>query len=48
MEQLGTDFDLSRMLVVDCMHKVELGVWKALFAHLIRICNALLGIYGST
>jgi hypothetical protein len=37
VEQLGTDFDLSRMLVVDCMHEVELGVWKALFAHLIRI-----------
>ena len=25
------------MLVVDFMHEVELGVWKALFAHLIRI-----------
>jgi hypothetical protein len=37
MEKLGADFDLSRMLVVDCMHEVELGVWKALFAHLIRI-----------
>jgi hypothetical protein len=25
------------MLVVDFMHEVELGVWKALFVHLIRI-----------
>jgi hypothetical protein len=29
------------MLVVDFMHEVELGVWKALFTHLIRIINAV-------
>lgn len=40
MEQLGADFDLSRMLVVDFMHEVELGVWKALFVHLIRMLYA--------
>jgi hypothetical protein len=40
MEQLGTDFNVSMMLVVDLMHKVELGVWKGLFAHLIRILYA--------
>jgi hypothetical protein len=28
------------MLVVDFMHEVELGVWKGLFAHLIRILYA--------
>ena len=28
------------MLVVDFMHEVELGVWKALFTHLIRILDA--------
>jgi len=28
------------MLVVDFMHEVKLGVWKALFTHLIRILNA--------
>ena len=28
------------MLVVDLMHEFELGVWKALFAHLIRILAA--------
>lgn len=28
------------MLVVDLMHEFELGVWKALFTHLIRILSA--------
>jgi hypothetical protein len=28
------------MLVVDFMHEFELGVWKALFAHLIQILYA--------
>lgn len=27
------------MLTVDLLHEVELGVWKALFAHLIRILH---------
>ena len=40
IERLGCDFDLSRMMVIDFMHEVELGVWKALFAHLIRILYA--------
>jgi len=25
------------LLVVDLLHEVELGVWKALFTHIIRI-----------
>ena len=29
------------MLVVDLMHEFELGVWKALFIHLLRILNAV-------
>ncbi|KAJ3913352.1 hypothetical protein F5877DRAFT_93236 [Lentinula edodes] len=33
--RLGLDFNLSRMLVVDLMHEFEVGVWKALFSHLI-------------
>lgn len=33
-------FNLFPMLVVDLMHEFELGVWKALFIHLIRILNA--------
>jgi hypothetical protein len=28
------------MLVVDFMHEVEIGVWKSLFMHLIRILHA--------
>lgn len=40
MEKLGPKFDLSRMLVVDLMHEFELGVWKALFVHLIRVLYA--------
>ncbi|KAJ3887325.1 hypothetical protein GG344DRAFT_80858, partial [Lentinula edodes] len=41
MGRLGLDFNLSRMLVVDLMHEFELGVWKALFSHLIRILYAV-------
>lgn len=33
-------FDISKMMVVDLMHEFELGVWKALFTHLIRILHA--------
>ncbi|KAJ3821654.1 hypothetical protein F5880DRAFT_1485705 [Lentinula raphanica] len=40
LDRLGLDFDLARMLVVDLMHEFELGVWKALFTHLIRILYA--------
>lgn len=28
------------MLVVDLMHEFELGVWKVVFSHLIRILHA--------
>lgn len=27
------------MLVVDLLHEIELGVWKALLTHLVRILN---------
>jgi hypothetical protein len=27
------------MLVVDLMHELELGVWKLLFIHLLRILD---------
>jgi hypothetical protein len=33
-------FGLFTMLVVDFMHEFELGVWKAIFTHLIRILVA--------
>jgi len=40
-EKLGClGFNLFVMLVVDLMHEFELGVWKALFTHLIRILSA--------
>ncbi|KAF9646621.1 hypothetical protein BDM02DRAFT_3188673 [Thelephora ganbajun] len=33
-------FDFHKMLTVDLLHEVELGVWKALLAHLIRMLHA--------
>lgn len=29
------------MLAVDLLHEFELGVWKALFTHLLRILAAI-------
>ncbi|KAJ4492269.1 hypothetical protein C8R41DRAFT_832720 [Lentinula lateritia] len=41
VERLGiTDFDFSKLLVVDFLHEFELGVWKTLFKHLIRVLYA--------
>lgn len=40
IERLGVDFDVSELLVVDFLHEFELGVWKAIFTHLIRILYA--------
>jgi len=34
-------FNLFWMFVVDLMHKVKLGIWRALFIHLLRILNAV-------
>jgi hypothetical protein len=31
------------MLAVDFMHECELGTWKALFSHLIRLLYAIPG-----
>ncbi|KAF7973003.1 hypothetical protein HWV62_16378 [Athelia sp. TMB] len=33
-------FDPHQIMVVDLMHEFELGVWKAVFIHLIRILHA--------
>ncbi|KAJ7825144.1 hypothetical protein B0H14DRAFT_3468789 [Mycena olivaceomarginata] len=41
IKRLGSDFDLHQMLVVDFMHEFELGVWKNIFTHLIRLLLAL-------
>jgi hypothetical protein len=40
MEKLGPNFNISQMIVVDFMHEFELGVWKALFVHLVHILHA--------
>jgi hypothetical protein len=34
-------FCLFLMLVVDLMHEFELGVWKAIFIHLLRILDCM-------
>jgi hypothetical protein len=34
-------FECNSMLVVDLMHEFELGVWKNIFTHLIRILHAV-------
>lgn len=36
-------FDFFLMLVVDLLHEFELGVWKAVFIHLLRILDSLKG-----
>ncbi|KIK19172.1 hypothetical protein PISMIDRAFT_38048, partial [Pisolithus microcarpus 441] len=33
--------NLFLMLVVDLLHEFELGVWKAIFSHLLRILDSL-------
>jgi hypothetical protein len=32
-------FNMFDMLVVDLMHELELGIWKAVFIHLLRILD---------
>jgi hypothetical protein len=32
--------DVFATLVIDLMHEFELGVWKSLFLHLLRIIQA--------
>ena len=34
-------FNFFDILVVDLLHEFELGVWKALFTHLLRILSAI-------
>jgi hypothetical protein len=34
-------FDLFRIILPDLMHEVELGTWKSLFIHLLRILDCL-------
>lgn len=40
-KRLGpSGLDMLRMFIVDLMHEFELGVWKAIFIHLLRILEA--------
>ncbi|KAF9238706.1 hypothetical protein BU15DRAFT_47464, partial [Melanogaster broomeanus] len=36
-------FDFFAMLVVDLLHEFKLGIWKAVFTHLLRILDSLKG-----
>lgn len=33
------DFNMFPMLVVDVLHEIEIGVWRSLFIHLLRILH---------
>ena len=33
-------FDFHKMLTVDLLHEVEIGVWKSLFTHIVRMLHA--------
>jgi hypothetical protein len=35
--------DVYTIPAVDILHEVEIGVWKALFAHLLRLLEAIPG-----
>ena len=37
------NFNLFSIFVVDFMHEVELGVWKSLFLHLLRMLDTMDG-----
>ncbi|KAJ3512823.1 hypothetical protein NMY22_g15219 [Coprinellus aureogranulatus] len=34
-------FDMYSMLAVDILHEVEIGIWKSLFIHLLRLLEAI-------
>ena len=33
-------FEITEILTVDILHEVELGVWKAVLVHLIRVLHS--------
>lgn len=39
LNNLGLDY--HNLFVVDLLHEFELGVWKAIFTHLMRILHAI-------
>ncbi|KAG8724423.1 hypothetical protein FRC09_018881, partial [Ceratobasidium sp. 395] len=38
-DRLGGEFNIYSALVVDQLHEIELGVWKAVFKHLVRLVH---------
>lgn len=34
-------FNLFKMLLPDLMHEIELGIWRAIFIHLLRILESV-------
>ena len=38
---MSSQLNKYRLFVVDLLHEVELGVWKAIFTHLIRLLESL-------
>lgn len=38
---LNVGFDIKEILCVDILHEFELGVWKAVLVHLIRMLHAI-------
>ena len=36
-------FSQCSMWTVDLMHEVELGIWRSLFIHLLRILECIVG-----
>ncbi|QRV80198.1 hypothetical protein RhiJN_08213 [Ceratobasidium sp. AG-Ba] len=38
-QRLGNEFNIYSALVVDQLHEVELGVWKSVFKHLVRLVH---------
>ena len=34
-------FDMYDMIAVDILHEVEIGVWKDLFTHLLRLLEII-------
>ncbi|GJF00863.1 hypothetical protein PsYK624_171650 [Phanerochaete sordida] len=43
LAELDMGFDIFQILVPDLLHEMELGVWKALFIHLLRILDCIDG-----
>lgn len=39
LSEYGINF--YQLFAVDLLHEFELGVWKAVFTHLVRICIAI-------